>query len=94
MRILVVTYSAKMTGGANRSLLMVIEHLAKNYGHYIHVIVPTKGEFCAELDKLSISWEVHNYKSIGMININSLIGVGRYIKHKTSFFLQHFGGDC
>ena len=82
MRLLVVTYSSNMNGGANRSLLMVLEYLIKLYQYDIHVIVPGRGAFSDALDKAGISWESHHFNSIGMINMSTLKGVGRYFKHK------------
>lgn len=41
MKILVVTQSSEIVGGANRSLLSVIEILRNTYEHEIWCIVPS-----------------------------------------------------
>lgn len=57
MKILVVAHEAAFTGGANRSLLMVIEKLKKEYNVDLEVILPNKnGDFNKKLDELKIKW--------------------------------------
>lgn len=90
MRLLVVTYSSNLNGGANRSLLMVLEYLIKMYQYNIHVIVPGKGVLCDALDELGISWESHHYNAIGMINMTTFKGVGRYFKHKINTYRNDY----
>lgn len=81
MRILVVTYSSNLNGGANRSLLMVLENLKKFYDYELKVLLPSKGVLCNELDKINIPWEIHDYYPIGMVDLSSIKGMGRYIKY-------------
>lgn len=57
MKILVVSHETEFTGGANRSLIMVIEKLKKDYNVEIEVLLPGKsGEFNKKLDELGIKW--------------------------------------
>ena len=58
MKILVCAHDATITGGANRSLLMLIDGLINIYGvEQIEVLVPRrKGSFIDELNKRKIKW--------------------------------------
>lgn len=57
MKILVVAHEADFTGGANRSLMMVIEKLINNYNVEIEVLLPSKkGEFNKKLDEIGVKW--------------------------------------
>lgn len=58
MKILICTHDATITGGANRSLLMIIDRLLDTYGvENIEVIVPRKhGSFNDALTKRGIKW--------------------------------------
>lgn len=58
MKILICAHDATITGGANRSLLMVIDGLRKDYGvEDIEVIVPRKkGSFNDALTDRNIKW--------------------------------------
>ena len=81
MRILVVTYSSNLNGGANRSLLMVLEYLCKTYNHDVLVVVPSKGELCNALDNIGVNWIEHRYHAIAMVNTLSIKNIGRCFKH-------------
>lgn len=57
MKILAVAHETGFTGGANRSFIMVLEKLKKDYNYDIEVLVPKKnGEFIEKLDELGIKW--------------------------------------
>ncbi len=57
MKILVVAHESEFTGGANRSLMMVIEKLKKQYNAEIEVLLPkSTGGFNNQLDELNIKW--------------------------------------
>lgn len=58
MKILICAHDATITGGANRSLLMLIDGLIEDYGvEQIEVLVPRrKGTFIDELNKRKIKW--------------------------------------
>lgn len=57
MKILIVAHEANFTGGANRSLMMVIERLINQYRVEVEVLLPSKnGEFNKKLDLLGIKW--------------------------------------
>ena len=67
MRILAVTFDSEMSGGANRSFLMVITELRKRYHHDIHVIIPNHGPLEMELQKNDFSFECIEMKSVGVV---------------------------
>lgn len=57
MKILAVAHETGFTGGANRSFIMVLEKLKKDYNYDIEVLVPKNtGEFLEKLDGLGIKW--------------------------------------
>ena len=58
MKILICAHDATITGGANRSLLMIIDRLLDTYGvQNIEVIVPRKhGSFNDALTERGIKW--------------------------------------
>lgn len=58
MKILICAHDANITGGANRSLLMVIDNLKKTYGiENVEVIVPRRhGSFNDALTERGIKW--------------------------------------
>lgn len=67
MKILAVTFDSEMSGGANRSFLMVITELRKRYQHEIHVIIPNHGPLEAELQKNGFSFECVEMKPVGVL---------------------------
>lgn len=67
MKILVFSYSGSMTGGANRSLLMVLDVLKEKYHHEILVVVPQEGQLCKELNEIGISWLLLKFNQISGI---------------------------
>lgn len=62
MKILAITQSKDILGGANRSFLDVLESLKNKYGHEIFVLIPGEGDFLKEIEKLGIKYKVCNYK--------------------------------
>lgn len=75
MRILICAHDATITGGANRSLLMIIDGLISTYGvEKIEVLVPRpQGDFLEELDKRGIKY----YKSMYFGVTSSIRGDGK-----------------
>lgn len=63
MKILICAHDAAITGGANRSLLMIIERLRKEYGvKEIEVIVPRRhGSFNDALTEMGVKWYGYLY---------------------------------
>ena len=57
MKILFVAHNSLLSGGANRSLLMVMKRLKREYGIECHVLVPRKhGELIERLNKEKIPY--------------------------------------
>ena len=57
MKILVVAHDSNFNGGANRSLIMVMEKLIKDYGVFFEVITPKKnGPLNKKLDEMNIKY--------------------------------------
>lgn len=62
MKILIVAHNSFLDGGANRSLLMVLDILIKKYGVNPIVLVPKKeGPLIDELEDRKIDWIQCNY---------------------------------
>lgn len=80
MNILVITQSAEIVGGANRSLLSVIEYLKNKYGHNIFCLVPGKGEFISELEKKDIDYKIVPYLQTAFFKKGDLFDVYRIFK--------------
>ena len=65
MKILVFTHLSNFSGGANRSLLSILEGL-KKAGHKIEVVLPRKaGELNTALTKVGIPWIYCRYYRMG-----------------------------
>lgn len=62
MNILVVTQSPSIIGGANRSLLDVVNILQNKYKHKCFVLAPAEGEFTEAARALGCNCIVSNYK--------------------------------
>ena len=65
MRILAITFNSELSGGANRSFLMVIDTLQKKYGNDIYTIIPSKGPIEDALSHLSLPYEIINIFQVG-----------------------------
>ena len=61
MRILAITQSKEIIGGANRSLLDVLQCLSDTYGHDVSVITPGEGGFTDALNKIGLRYKCFNY---------------------------------
>lgn len=69
MNILVVTQSASIIGGANRSLLDVIKILQDTYKHRCYVLAPAEGEFTDAVKKLGCYCIVSSYEQTSFVEI-------------------------
>lgn len=67
MKILATTFDSEMSGGANRSFLMVITELRKRYQHEIYVVIPNHGPLEIELQKNGFSFECVEMKRVGVL---------------------------
>lgn len=90
MKILVVTHDSNFSGGANRSLLMVLTRLKKEYGVEIEVLLPKKkGKLNDKLTENNIPWFSHTY--FGVVSGIRKDGkdILRYAKIYIGYFLEH-----
>lgn len=90
MKILAVTFSSGLKGGANRSFLMVVERLKNRFNCEITVIVPDEGDLTEELDKNKIPWYCANYKSVGIIKKFNVKECLRTAKNISNYIYDHF----
>lgn len=79
MKILAVTYSGTISGGANRSLLMVLKNLKNIYNHEVYVILPSKGNFADALDEAGIKWKMFPFYSSCSPKIKSPADMMKYV---------------
>lgn len=70
MNILVITQSPSIIGGANRSLLDVINILQDKYKHKCVVLAPAEGEFTEAARALGCNCIVSNYKQTSFVEIH------------------------
>ncbi len=94
MKILVVAHESNFTGGANRSLMMVIERLKKMYNVEVEVLLPNKeGEFNTKLDELGIKW-YYFFPYFGVISSIRNDGKDflRVLKVYVGYVIEHFLG--
>lgn len=80
MKMLAFAQSGSMRGGANRSFLMVLEHLRSQYGHEIDVITPSRGALNDALDQKGIPNFIVSYHEIGCVNSLSPINIFRWLR--------------
>lgn len=79
MKILVLTHRTNFSGGANRSLLAVLQGL-KRKGHEIEVILPSdKGLLNEALTKENIQWKSCRYYRMGAKRFGKFFGWISYI---------------
>ena len=80
MRILAITFDTEMSGGANRSFMMVITELCQRYGHEVYIIIPGKGPIEIELQRNNISYRSVDLPRLGTILTGSVKDVYRKLK--------------
>lgn len=91
MKILVVAHDSNFSGGANRSLFMVLSKLKREYNVDIDVLLPSKkGELNKKLTEEGIKW--FSYKYFGVVSGIRHDGkdILRYIKIYIGYFIEHF----
>lgn len=87
LKILAIAHNSDLSGGANRSLLMVIEHLIKDYSVKIRVLVPSRsGALVEKLNEAGILWDVIPYYGV----ISGLHGDRKDIIRKTKVWVGYF----
>lgn len=80
MRILAITQSGKISGGANRSFLDVLRRLRDDYGHEICVLIPEKGQFVDSLERMNINYIIHNYYQTAFVTMGDMFDIYRHFK--------------
>lgn len=80
MNILVFTPYSSMVGGANHSLLMVLDGLKNRYGHKILAAVPAKGVFSGALDKIGIDWITAPIHEVSRVHGKGIKSILRLLK--------------
>ena len=79
MRILAISQSNNIIGGANRSFLDVLDCLVTIYKHNICVVVPGKGEFTDSLSKLGIKYILANYYQTSSMSYGNWKSIASYM---------------
>lgn len=80
MKILIVTQSKDILGGANRSLLDVIYGLKNYYSHDLLVITPGEGEFTENLKKIEIEYFCADYNQVSFVQMGDIKDPARFIR--------------
>lgn len=80
MKILVITQSGDISGGANRSLLDVMQALIQSYGHSCFVVAPFAGAFTEALEKLDIPFVVIPYLQTSFVQRRDIFDLYRFMK--------------
>lgn len=91
MKILVVAHESNFTGGANRSLMMVIEKLKEKYNAEIEVLLPSKnGDFNRKLDEIGVKWYyIFPYFGVMSSIRNDGKDILRYSKVYIGYIIEH-----
>ena len=91
MKILVVAHESNFTGGANRSLMMVIEKLKEKYNAEVEVLLPSKeGEFNKKLDEIGVKWYyIFPYFGVMSSIRNDGKDILRYGKVYVGYIIEH-----
>lgn len=79
MRILVVTQSKDILGGANRSLIDVMSQLRDVYHHDIFAVSPGEGAFTKELINKKIEYICASYHQVSFVQMGDYKDPARYI---------------
>ena len=89
MKILVVAHDSNFSGGANRSLYMVLTRLIKDYNVDVDVLVPKKkGQLNDRLSVAGIRWFSHRYFGVVSGIRNDGKDILRYGKIYVGYFLE------
>lgn len=90
MKILVVTHDSNFSGGANRSLYMVLTHLKDKYNVDIEVLLPKKhGQLNDKLDEAGIPWISYPYFGVISGIRNDGKDILRYAKVYVGYVIEH-----
>lgn len=91
MKILVVAHESNFTGGANRSLMMVIEKLKEKYNAEIEVLLPSRnGDFNRKLDEIGVKWYyIFPYFGVMSSIRNDGKDILRYSKVYIGYIIEH-----
>lgn len=89
MRILAITFDVELSGGANRSFLMVISALINQYRHDIRVVIPGHGEIEEELQTRNIPYDTLYLPQAGVVLKSELKDILRKGKANQRAF-QHY----
>lgn len=90
MKILAITFDTEMSGGANRSFMMVITELCQKYRHEVYTIIPGKGPIEAELKKNNISYRCVSLPKIGTVLNGSVKDLYRKLKENRKAITHAF----
>lgn len=89
MKMLVVAHDSNFSGGANRSLFMVITQLIEEYNVEVKVLLPKKnGELNNKLDEENIEWISYPYFGVVSGIRNDGKDILRYLKVYIGFLLE------
>lgn len=91
MKILVVTHDSNFSGGANRSLFMVLTNLKRLYNVDIEVLLPKKkGQLNEKLTEANIPWFSYTYFGVVSGIRNDGKDIFRYAKVYFGYIMEHF----
>lgn len=82
MKILAFAQYGSLSGGSNRSFLMVLKHLKEKYGHDIRVVLPEKGALSYELEKIKIEYDIIPIHEIAGVDDYSIKNIYRFLRYK------------
>lgn len=80
MKILAITQSGKISGGANRSFLDVLRRLRDDYGHDICVLVPEKDQLVDSLERINMNYIIHTYYQTAFVTMGDVFDIYRHFK--------------
>lgn len=80
MKILAITQSGKISGGANRSFFDVLRRLKNDYGHDITVLSPENGAFVSKLYDINIKCIIHKYYQTAFVTMGDIFDPYRHFK--------------
>lgn len=82
MKILAFAQYGSLSGGSNRSFLMVLKYLKEKFGHDIHVVLPEKGALSYELEKIKIEYDIVPIHEISGVDDYSIRNIYRFLRYK------------
>ena len=94
MKILAITQSSQISGGANRSFLDVLRRLRDEYSHEITVLVPEKGKFTDALSEMNMDYIVHPYYQTAFVSRGDVLDIYRHWKSIKKCILNSKAANC